>query len=54
MTLETLLLLQKCLAAQTLSVADPAFVETAAAVSRALQELAIAISDAAEDTLAAA
>ena len=52
MTLTTLILLQKCLTAQTLSVADPAFVDTAAAVSLALQELNTAIRDASEAALA--
>ena len=46
MTLETLLLLRKCLAVQQMSVGDPAFVETAKQVIAAIVELDAAIEEA--------
>jgi hypothetical protein len=49
-TLETLLLLQRCLHGQQLTVGDPSFPETAAAVLRALEELDRAIADAERGT----
>lgn len=48
MTLPTLLLLQRCLYAQTLTVGDPAFADTASNVLLALVELNAAITAAAE------
>ena len=44
MTLETLLLLQRLLDAQQLHVGDPEFAETAKAVLKAKEELAIALA----------
>lgn len=44
MSLETLLLLQRCLKGQTLQVSDPNFATVAAQVSAALTELDAAIA----------
>lgn len=46
MSLETLLLLQRCLHAQQMTVGDPTFVATARQVLAALDELEQAIRDA--------
>lgn len=45
MTLETLLLLQRCLYAQQMNVGDPSFRDTAKSVLKAMEELDEAIAE---------